>query len=89
MSKLKSNDINEVIDALIGQVEPLGDSRWDRDRLQNLRKLEEVADRVIDTILLLIPYHTSYEDSVSEIGKEALKWAEFWKEELSGELGER
>lgn len=89
MAELKTRDIAEIVLKLIGPVEPVGSEHIDEPRLVNLRRLEQVTDILVDTILLLVPYYTAPEYSVSKIGNEALKWAKFWKEELHGELGER
>lgn len=89
MSELKTKDISEIVLKLIGPVEPIGRDDVDKERLTNLKRLEQITDILVDTILLLAPYYTAPEYSVRAIGQEALKWAKFWKEELHGELGER
>ena len=48
MGKLKSDEITKVLDALIGEVEAVGESNADERRLDNLKTLIDVTNWCLD-----------------------------------------
>lgn len=44
---MKAESISEVIEALVGPIDPVADSSIDEKRRENLEKLIAVADRII------------------------------------------
>ena len=76
MSNLSSDQIIDVVDALIGEIEPVGESHTDRYRKDNMHKLIDVLDCFLDNIRSVIPYKDRTEASMKEMGESAYNW---WK----------
>lgn len=70
-SKLDGGEISRVLDCLIGETEPTGDSDEDRNRLENTYKLWEVARHCINILMKTEEYSTDERGSVYKIGRAA------------------
>ena len=81
MSALSGSEIIRVVDELIGATEAYGDSYIDHDRLNNQKKLEELAEWVIAELCRNTKYTSRYEYSMKEIGEDARKFLGFLVEE--------
>ena len=81
MSNLSSDQIINLVNALIGEIEPVGESHTDRDRKDNIHKLIDVLDTFLDDIRSVIPYKDRTEASMKEIGESAYNW---WKVNVEG-----
>lgn len=71
---MKAVSIAEVVTSLVGNIKPCGDSYKDDIALENLIKLEETLDYLLDDIQLLIPNANKVEYSMFKIGKEVLDY---------------
>lgn len=74
MEKLSEEEICKVVDLLIGDVESVGDSRIDRDRMINLKRLTFLIDHCLDRVNSAAEHSTSQEGSVRGIGRYALRY---------------
>ena len=81
MNKLTPRQIYDILMAIVGPVNPVADSSIDRDRLENLHILEDVADMIVDT-MLEIASSTSPYGSVRTARDEANKWVKCWYDEF-------
>lgn len=71
---MKSEVIIEVIDKLVGSIEPYGSTQIDEERLKNLENLLEVMDEYIKEIIDVIKYRNRYEYSILAIANRAYDW---------------
>jgi len=81
MSALSGSEIIRVVDELIGATEAYGDSYIDHDRLNNQKKLEELAEWVIAELYRNTKYTSRYEYSIKEIGEDARNFIGYLVEE--------
>ena len=81
MSDLSGSEIIRVVDCMIGATEPYGSSHIDHDRLNNQKKLEELAEWVIAGLCRNTKYTSRYEYSMKEIGEDAREFLGFLVEE--------
>lgn len=73
MSTLTSENIIDVVDALIGPVEPYGSSEVDAVRLENIDKLISLTSVCLDNIIEASRYWDSPAASMAKIGARAYK----------------
>lgn len=83
MSKLLPDNIADVVMTLIGNIEPVGESRTDERAYENLLCLEETIDILHDEIQFLLPNLNRYEYSMKRQGEEAKKYFESLAETIS------
>lgn len=81
MSALSGSEIIRVVDELIGATEAYGDSYIDHDRLNNQKKLEELAECLIADLCSNANYASRHEYSMKEIGEDARQFLGFLVEE--------
>lgn len=74
MSRLSTEEIIKLVDVLIGDVEAVGESREDENRLKNLNALIDLTDACLDKISYAANASTRPEASMSRIGRKALKY---------------
>lgn len=71
---MKSEVIIEVIDKLVGSIEPYGSTQIDEERLENLETLLEVMDEYIGEIIDVTKYRNRHEYSILAIANKAYDW---------------
>lgn len=71
---MKSDVIIEVIDKLVGSIEPYGSTQIDEERLENLETLLEVMDEYIGEIIDVTKYRNRHEYSILAIANKAYDW---------------
>lgn len=81
MSDLSAPNIVNVLNCMIGPVEPVGDSYLDKERLENVQKLEHVAEYVIGKLYELSKYTVRREDSMWRIGNDAAEFLKYITED--------
>ena len=69
-------EIEDIVKKLIGEISPLGCSRRDEDRLNNLRKYLTLIEVLLAEVAYVSTYRDSHEHSVKEIGMTAYKFLE-------------
>jgi hypothetical protein len=67
-------DTYEVVKKLIGYINPVGETKEDSERLENLRKMLEVVDRLIFDIEAVARQKNRQEHSIGKAGKLADKY---------------
>lgn len=78
---LTPRQVYDILMMIIGPVDPVADSSIDRDRLENLHILEDVADMIVDTMLEIASSTSPYR-SVRTARDEAANWVKFWYDEF-------
>ena len=71
---MNSEVIIEVLDRLIGSVEPYGSTQIDAERLENLETLLEVTDECIKKIADVAKFINRYEYSIKEMAYRAYEY---------------
>ena len=88
MKKLTSREICDLLDILIGNTKPAGDTAIDEVREQNLKTLIDIGNWVFDGVMVAAEFCTSPMYSRREMGMRA-KGAMFeWRDWLSYQLEE-
>lgn len=81
MSDLSGSEIIRVVDCMIGATEAYGDSYIDHDRLNNQKKLEELAKHILDRIYENVHFSYRVEHSMKKIGEDAKEFFGYIVEE--------
>ena len=81
MSDISGSEIIRVVDCMIGATMPYGDSYIDIERLNNQKKLEELAECLIADLCRNANYTSCHEYSMKEIGEDARKFLGYLVEE--------
>ena len=81
MSNLSGSEIIRVVDCMIGATEAYGDSYIDIERLNNQKKLEELAEGLIADLCRNAKYTSRHEYSMREIAEDARKFLGYLVEE--------
>lgn len=68
---MKDYDLVEIVEKLIGEIKPTGDSGMDFDILHNQRELIMLIDYLTDNLCDNIYYSNRVEGSMKKIGEEA------------------
>ena len=71
MERLTDYEMEKVVDLLIGEVEPYGDSSIDEARLWNLKCLCSLTEHCLERICEAYSYHERQEGSMKRIADEA------------------
>jgi hypothetical protein len=74
-------EILEIVEKLIGEIEPIGVSEVDEKRLYNLYELIELTDDLIERIRVVAKNKTRHEDSMKTAGNCADKFLQRIKQE--------
>ena len=80
--------VYEVAHRLIGNIEPVGESNYDKKVLENLKETEELIDYFVDMIIDVHKYVDRPEASMSAVGREAYRYMEelyAWLKKYVGE----
>lgn len=78
-------EIKEILERLLGKIEPVGETNEDNKRFENLDRYREVLNFIIDRLLICANYKNDNRYSVNRIGEEAfeiLKDIDFVQEQL-------
>lgn len=76
-------NIYEVTKKLIGNINPQGESHIDTNNYSNLEQIIELAESIIDDIVLVSQNKTRYEASMKKAGLRADQFLQQLKEQLS------
>ena len=72
--KMNSEVIIEVLDRLIGSIQPYGSTQIDVERMENLEILLEVMDEYINEIRDVAKYRNRHEYSILAMADRAYDW---------------
>jgi hypothetical protein len=76
-------ELNDVVDKLIGNVEPVGETHEDGKRLENLQSMVRLTDHLIERLMQVEKSKNSYMASVKKAGIYANRYLMGWKESLA------
>jgi hypothetical protein len=79
---LNAENIYEVIEKLVGPIDPVGETTVDEKRFENLKTAILIVDKMIYDICFVSRSSISHEHSVKRSGEHAKKYLE----DLSSEL---
>lgn len=65
---MDQNTVVEVVVKLIGPIEPIGETKEDERRLENLKTMTEVVDKLLFKIDQVSEYQNRSEHSMSQAG---------------------
>ena len=81
MSDISGSTIIAIVDALIGETAPYGDTYVDKDRLVNQQKLKELTEHLIRRLLTSTNGCYRVEYSMQQIGVDAAEFLGYMVEE--------
>lgn len=84
-----SQNLADILMRLNGPIEPIGGINTDNQRFENLIRLEEVLDILLDEVYFVCKHADHYEFSRQRAGKQAIAWLTEKKEWLEEVLNER
>lgn len=84
MKKMNSNEIIKLLEIIIGETEPVADSRIDELREENLKTLIDIGDWVLDGLLYSAEHRKDPYYSSQKVGERAYSVMLEWKDWLSG-----
>ena len=64
-------ELHEIVLKLIGPVQPVGETRADEERLENMRSLTDLTDKLLYEIERAAPFADREEASMKKIGAHA------------------
>jgi hypothetical protein len=76
-------ELSDVVDKLIGNVEPVGETHEDGRRLENLESMVRLTDHLIEKLMQVEKSKNSYMASVKKAGVYTNKHLLGWKELIS------
>ena len=88
MNRIRFSDkqLADIIMELIGEIEPVGETNTDDKRFDNLLRLQNTVDILLDEIYYVTPYIGKYAYSMHRSGKQAVSWMQEKQEWLNGIL---
>lgn len=72
--RLSDHQLANLIMRINGEIEPIGETNTDNERLNNLIGLQSILEILLDEIFEVCRYHDRPEASMSAAGKQALIW---------------
>ena len=86
MPKIDSDTVVLVIDRLVGDIYPIGDSTIDEQRYENLKLMEQVLDILVGRMSVVAKDSDSPFASCRRLGDSAESWMSDTKEYLACRL---
>lgn len=83
MGKMTSREICKLLEIVVGETEPIGDSAIDPIREENLKALIDIGDWVLDGLLYTAKHRKDPCYSSQTIGERAYATMLEWKEWLA------
>lgn len=73
MNKVRNGevDLHSLVMNLVGEIMPIGESRTDANRLENLKELIDLVDLLLTELDEATGYSSNYQSSMKTIGLEA------------------
>ena len=62
-------NIYKIVQKLIGEIRPVGDSRVDAERFENLKAMTGLVDQLLSDIDSVIPYKNNHQASMKKAGE--------------------
>lgn len=83
MLRLNSSEITKLLDALIGRVEPIGETNFDEKAFENLQTLVDVTNWCLEWVANARDYINRTESSMNKVGFTAQCAMQEWTEWLN------
>ena len=84
---MKAETVIEVVKTLVGEVDAVGSSHLDVERLENLKVMTRVVDELIEEIIQASKTKDYFQYSMQQIGRYAFEYLKEWKETLEEIVG--
>ncbi len=81
MSDISGSTIIAIVDVLIGETAPYGDTYIDHNRLVNQQKLKDLTNHLVDRLHLNAKYRNRVEYSMKQMGEDAAEFLGYMVEE--------
>lgn len=88
MRRLSSSEICNLNEILIGGTEPIGETNYDLEVENNLRRLIDLGNWVLDGLYFAAQYHNRTEYSMNQVGERAKAAMMDWRDWLTRRLDE-
>lgn len=88
MRKLSCSEICNLNEIMIGGTEPIGETNYDQEVENNLMRLIDLGDWVLDGLYFAAQYHNRAEYSMKQVGERAKAAMMEWRDGLSLRLDE-
>lgn len=88
---LDPNQLAQILIRLNGEVEPIGETNADNKRFDDLIRLQETLDILLDEVYFVCKHADHYEFSRQRAGKQAIDWLtekKEWLDEVLNDLTE-
>ena len=85
MTRLNSSEITKLLDALIGRVEPIGETNFDEKAFENLQTLIDVTNWCLEWVANARDYINRAENSMHKVGFTAQCAMQEWEKWLRKE----
>jgi len=73
-TRFSDRQLADMIMLLIGEIEPVGESHIDSKRFDNLLRLQNTIDILLDEIAFIVPYHNRPEYSMRKAAVQSARW---------------
>ena len=90
-TRFSDRQIADLVMGIVGEVEPVGETREDDKRFASLLQLQNVVDILLDEIYFCCGYHDNVEYSMKRSAETAIGWMEEkrdWMVDIFGKGGE-
>lgn len=88
MRKLSNSEICNLNEILIGGTEPIGETYYDQEVENNLMRLIDLGNWVLDGLYSAARYHNRAEYSMKQVGERAKSTMMDWRDWLTRRLDE-
>ena len=85
-TKFTDKQLADLIMELVGEIEPVGETNTDNKRFDNLLRVQNTVDILLDEIYYVCEYSRNYEYSMKRAGETAVAWMEEKQKWLNGFL---
>lgn len=75
-------ELEKIVMKLVGPVEAIGESNADRERLENLKTLTDLIDRLLSRVMVCTVTANRHEDSMMKIGMFAKNYLQEVRDDL-------
>lgn len=75
-TRFSDRALADMLIQLIGEIEPVGETQTDEIRFDNLIRLQNTVDLLLEEIMAVCPYADRPEYSMMKAGEQAVTWFE-------------
>lgn len=78
-------ELHEVVQKIVGAIEPVGETNADNNRFENLKVMEDLVDELISDLIIVSRQKDRYEHSIGKAGKHANQFLSHIRETIEDE----